>query len=80
MYLPMFWDVTRCSLIELHRRFGVTYGLSLVGRRASKTKYQYLALKTQAVYSSEMAVNFYRTIGRLISEESVLNFFMYSYT
>jgi hypothetical protein len=74
----MFWDVTRCSPIEVHRRFGVACGLNLEGRRASEKKYQHLAVNIQAVYSSETSVNFYLTIWCRVSEESILHLFVYS--
>jgi hypothetical protein len=36
MKSPMFWDVTLCSSVKVHWRFGGTYCLHLQGRRVSQ--------------------------------------------
>jgi hypothetical protein len=58
------WNVTSCSPVEVHRRFGGTYCFHLQGRRASRKQAIYdektvrlvyfSALKIDAVSSSEM--------------------------
>jgi hypothetical protein len=69
----MFWDVTRCSPIEVHRSFEVTYGLNLEGKRSEVPT---LSLKDAAVYLAETSVNFYRLYG-VASQKKV--FFIYSF-
>jgi hypothetical protein len=73
----MFWDVTQCSPMEVHRSFEVTYGLNPEGGRLSEADNQRLALKMQAVYTSATSVNFYRNIRRRVAEESILHLFIY---
>jgi hypothetical protein len=36
----IFWDITRCSSLEVNRRFGGTYCLHLQGRRISRARNQ----------------------------------------
>jgi hypothetical protein len=36
----VFWDVTPCSQVEVHGRFGRTYFLHLQGRRISRLSNQ----------------------------------------
>jgi hypothetical protein len=50
----IFWDVTPCSPVEVHRRFGGTYYLQ--GRRVRQANNQQEASNKQAVRSSETSV------------------------
>jgi hypothetical protein len=57
----IFWDVTPCSLVEVHGRFGGTYCLHIQGRSVSQGSNQQevggkQTFKMEAVSSSEMSV------------------------
>jgi hypothetical protein len=38
MMSTVFWDVTSCSLVEVYRRFGLAYFLSLQFRRVNRAR------------------------------------------
>jgi hypothetical protein len=60
----IFWDLTICSLVQIHRRFGGTQWLHLQDWRVIQGKSQQDAgrkkNKMEAVCFSETSVNFYR--------------------
>jgi hypothetical protein len=75
MRSTIFWDVMLYSLVEVDQRFGVTYCLHIQSWRARRASRQCsaclvysLTLKTEAVYSSKILVNFYETIWYHISD------------
>jgi hypothetical protein len=43
----IFWDITPCSLVEVHRLFGWTYCFHLQGRNGSQATYQQEACAKQ---------------------------------
>jgi hypothetical protein len=54
MNMTVFWEVVRCSLVDIHRRFREAYCIHHQG---------------EAVSSSEMPVNIYQAIQRRIAED-----------
>jgi hypothetical protein len=78
----IYWDVIPCSLVEVYRRFGITYNLHLQiikelqanNQEASKNVLLVSCLtysstlKMEAVRSSEAPIDFYRTTLHCIPE------------
>jgi hypothetical protein len=66
--MNVFWDVTPCKQVQIHRRFE--------GRCASTIwAYQPLGLKMQAAHSSETSVNIYQTTRRDVPEYCIIRKF-----
>jgi hypothetical protein len=63
-----FWDVTSCSRVYVHRRFG---GICCLHLQGIKVKY-FTTLKMGTAGSSKTLVNIYHTLYSHISEESNL--------
>jgi hypothetical protein len=61
----IFWDITRCSPLEVSRRFGGTCRLHLQGRRISQARNQREAggkqIKMVETWSSKTSADFQRT-------------------
>jgi hypothetical protein len=66
MNVTPFWDIAPCSLVESDPRFRGTYCLRHQG------DILIIALKIEAVYTSEKSVYFNETTRRFISQKSVL--------
>jgi hypothetical protein len=62
MKFRVFWDVLRCSQVDVDRRF--------------RGAYCFIALMMEVVRTSETSVNIYLTTRQYIPEDSKLNYFI----
>jgi hypothetical protein len=85
----IFWDMTPCSPLSFNQRSGGTYRLYLQRRKnrfsnvgfevftavvmKSSAEPIYLALKMEAIFSSETSVDTQRTTRRYIPEDNTLH-------
>jgi hypothetical protein len=70
----VFWDIRLFSPLKVNRRFGGTYHLHLQGHSLPPALTlvswsAYSPLKMEAIYSSEMSVDFQRTTHHYIPED-----------
>jgi hypothetical protein len=78
----IFWDITPCSPLKVNRRFRGMYRLHLQGQGISQARNQHKSrwqaaysstLKMEAIYSSEMSVDFQQNTRRYIPEHNTLH-------
>jgi hypothetical protein len=74
---PTFWDITPYSLVKVNLSFRGTYCIRLQVQRISHARNQHEAdskhSKVEAIYSSEMSVDFQQTTRRYISDDTTLH-------
>jgi hypothetical protein len=72
----LFWEVTQCNPVDVHRRFGRRYCLYIQARRVSQATSKNKAandVNVEVLRSSETSVKLYRTTRRHIPEDGALN-------
>jgi hypothetical protein len=86
MKSSVFWDITQCSPLKVHRRFGGTCHLHLQGQIISQARYQVVACFHAGFLHGlffdpedggdmflRMSVDFKRTTRRYIPEDRALH-------